>query len=249
MRPSLALIVLSTLLVVPSAARAQCRFPVATTGHALTYRFRPELTPDGLVLHVTVEFQAGVTGTDELAVPAQWAGETLHALTNLRALTADASIEDGPNTDAKILQTLANRPVQISYDLKNDWVGPLIHPRQFHPVLMPEYFEFTGSNALVRPRRDDSATDRLLSSRQGDSGVAVSPRSKRIVWGEFREVTDHVGMPGRCAFSVTGTRPFLGSDRFRLPLNCTWPHAHRPAAAGRRAGSWASSYLRRFIVR
>jgi predicted metalloprotease with PDZ domain len=157
MRPPLALIALSTLLVVPSAARAQCRFLAASAGHALTYRFQPEVTPDGLVLHVSVEFQAGATGTDELAVPAHWAGETLQALTNLRALTAGASIEDGPNTDAKILHAVANRPVQISYDLKKDWAGPLIHPRQFHPVLTPEYFEFTGSNALVRPKRDDGA--------------------------------------------------------------------------------------------
>ncbi len=37
----------------------------------------------------------------------------------------------------------------IAYDLKKDWTGPLVNPMQFHPVLMREYFEFTGSNALV----------------------------------------------------------------------------------------------------
>jgi predicted metalloprotease with PDZ domain len=145
------------LLFVPSVAGAQCRFPAGSTGHALTYRFQPEVTPDGLMLHVTVEFQAGATGTDVLAVPAHWAGETLRALTNLRAVTTGASIEDGPNADAKILHAAANRPVQLRYDLKKDWTGPLINPKQFHPVLMPEYFEFTGSNALVRPQRDDAA--------------------------------------------------------------------------------------------
>jgi predicted metalloprotease with PDZ domain len=158
MRRPLALIVLSTGLVMPSAARAQCRFPAASTEHALTYRFQPDVSPDRLVLHVTVEFQAGATGTDELAVPAHWADEILHALTNLRTATTGASIEDGPNPDTKILHATANEPVQVSYDLKKDWTGPLINPFQFHPVLMPEYFEFTGTNALVRPKRDDSAT-------------------------------------------------------------------------------------------
>jgi len=154
-RPSIALIVLTLLPAVPSIARAQCRFPASRAGQALTYRFQAEVTPDGLVLHVTVEFQAGATGTTVLAVPTHWAGETLRALTNLRAVTTGASIEDGADADAKLLHAEANRPVQVSYDLKKDWDGPLVNPKQFHPVLTPQYFEFSGNNALVRPQRDN----------------------------------------------------------------------------------------------
>jgi predicted metalloprotease with PDZ domain len=148
---------MSLLLAVPSVARAQCRFPDGSTGRALTYRFQPDVKPDGLVLHVTVEFQAGSTGMDALTVPTHWAGETLQALTNLRTVTTGASIEDGPDASTRLVRANANQPVQLSYDLKKDWNGPLVNPKQFHPVLMPEYLEFTGSNALVRPQRDDGA--------------------------------------------------------------------------------------------
>jgi predicted metalloprotease with PDZ domain len=152
------LIVLGALLIMPSAARGQCRFPTANTGRALTYRFQPDITPNGLLLHVTLEFEAGSGGTEALTVPTHWAGETLHAMTNLRALSSGASLEDGPATDTKILHAVPNRLVIIAYDLQKDWMGPLVHPMQFHPVLMPEYFEFTGSNALVRPRLDEEVS-------------------------------------------------------------------------------------------
>jgi predicted metalloprotease with PDZ domain len=155
--PPLALAVLSGLLITPSAAQAQCRFPTETPGRAVTYRFQPEVTPDGLVLHITLEFEMGASETVELAVPAQWAGEALHAVTNLRTLSGGASLEEGPAADTKTLHAPAYQPVVIGYALKRDWTGPLVHPMQFHPVLLREYVEFTGSNALVRPKLDDGA--------------------------------------------------------------------------------------------
>jgi predicted metalloprotease with PDZ domain len=123
----------------------------------ITYRFQPEVTPGGLVLHVTLEFQAGASGTETLVLPTHWAGETLHAVANLRGISKGARLEDGQDADTKILHSPAHRPVVIGYDLKKDWTGPLVNPIQFHPVLMPEYVEFTGSNALVAPRLDNGA--------------------------------------------------------------------------------------------
>ena len=49
--------------------------------------------------------------------------------------------------------------VVIEYDLQKDWNGPFVHPLQFHPIITPDYFEFTGTNALVQLRLDDSALE------------------------------------------------------------------------------------------
>ena len=137
------------LLFSPLVSRAQCHFPMSNT-RTITYRFRPELTPEGLLMHVTVEFKAERTGTETLTLPIEWAGQKLHAMNNLHVESKGGKLDDGPELGTKILHAPANRPVVIGYDLKKDWNGPLVGPMQFHPVLMPEYLEFTGSNALVR---------------------------------------------------------------------------------------------------
>lgn len=73
----LALMAISVLLGTPDAIRAECQFSVTRTERSITYRFQPEVTPGGLLLHVTLEFQAGADGRDTLLLPTHWAGEAL----------------------------------------------------------------------------------------------------------------------------------------------------------------------------
>ena len=70
-------------------------------------------------------------------------------MANLRSGSADVRLEIDPDGGSGVLRGEPNRSATLTYDLKKDWTGPLVHPRQFHPVLMPEYFEVTGQNALV----------------------------------------------------------------------------------------------------
>jgi predicted metalloprotease with PDZ domain len=125
----------------------------------VTYRFLPEATGSDFVLHIALEFQVGPKGVEEIALPLQWAGETLHAVTNLRVISDGIVLADSSES-VKQLRGGAGRPVILTYDLKRDWVGPLTNPKQFHPVVMPEYFEFNGDNALVRPVFDAGQTVR-----------------------------------------------------------------------------------------
>src|SRR5260221_14431818 len=74
-------------------ARAECRFANSRAGATWTYRFRAESGPDGLVLYVTAQFPLGSNGAVSLQLPARWAGETLHAMTDLRAASADDQLE------------------------------------------------------------------------------------------------------------------------------------------------------------
>jgi len=124
---------------------------------ALTYAFQPEVTPAGAVLHVTLTFQGNAQGTEEIRLPSHWAGQTLRAMNNLRAVSTGTTITESESADNRIVRYQPNQSVILGYDLIKDWTGPLVSPMQFHPVIMPEYFEINGNNSLVSPKLDDQA--------------------------------------------------------------------------------------------
>ncbi|MGB8031016.1 MAG: hypothetical protein WCF30_15290 [Terracidiphilus sp.] len=78
---------------------------------------------------------------------------------SLRAVSEGASLEGGVDDSSVKVHGPANHSVVVEYDLQRDWSGPLVNPLQFHPVLMPQYLEFTGSNALVRLDLPDQALE------------------------------------------------------------------------------------------
>ena len=129
---------------------AQCRFPADTTGRLLTYTFNASVTPAETVLHITLEFKGGSKGTEEIEAPTEWAGEALHGIINLRA------ISKGTVIDGSTVRYRPNRPVVLAYDVVKDWTGPFNHPLQFHGVVLPEYIEINGDNALVHPKLEDA---------------------------------------------------------------------------------------------
>ena len=153
------LVLASTVLALQTSVNdmfAQCRFQHSEE-RTLTYRFVPEPVAGGLVLHVTVEFQSSAGGSDTLIVPNAWASETLHAITELHAVSPHTTLEQGADAHLRIVRSSPNRPAVITYDLRKDWNGPFVAPLQFHPVITPEYLEFNGNNALVRLQLPDGS--------------------------------------------------------------------------------------------
>jgi predicted metalloprotease with PDZ domain len=136
------------------ATCGQCSFSASSTGKPLKYVFEPVVTDGKLIMHVTMEFQGGRTGTAELELPSDWAEQShLEAeVTSLTALSADIVVHDTARPNIKNVRFSPNRAVIVSYDLVKDWNGPLEYPKQFRAVLEPEYFEFTTQNALVHPK-------------------------------------------------------------------------------------------------
>ena len=116
----------------------------------VTYRFDPDVKPDGTTLHVSLEFLEGSTGAETLSLPTQWAGETLHAMSSLRVTSPGATLDGEAAAADRIVHAAPGAPVRVEYDLTKDWTGPFKHPLQFHPIITPQYLEFTGNNALVR---------------------------------------------------------------------------------------------------
>jgi predicted metalloprotease with PDZ domain len=108
---------------------------------------------------MTLEFVEGPTGSDTLELPAEWAGQTLHSFSVLRVTSEGASLDGGSGSAEQTVHAAPGTPVRIAYNLTKDWTGPFRHPLQFHPILTPDYLEFTGSNALVRLKLADTEAE------------------------------------------------------------------------------------------
>jgi predicted metalloprotease with PDZ domain len=130
---------------------AQCRFPTQGAGRLLAYTFNASVTPARTVLHITLGFKGGSKGTEEIEVPTEWAGKKLHGIINLRALSKVTVIA------GSTVHYPRNHPVVLTYDMVKDWTGPFNHPMQFHGVVLPEYIEINGDNALIHPKAEDAA--------------------------------------------------------------------------------------------
>lgn len=141
-----------------SVLSAQCRFSAAGS-RQVTYRFMPEVAAGTSTLHVSLEFAEGPTGVETLAVPTQWAGETLKSVSALQVTSDGAALEGEPGAAERVVHAAPGTPIKVTYDLSKDWTGTFKHPLQFHPIVMPQYVEFTGSNALVRLELPDRETE------------------------------------------------------------------------------------------
>jgi predicted metalloprotease with PDZ domain len=195
MRSSFVLAGLSLVLVMSCTLDAQCRFAKSAAQTAITYRFQPESGSDGLLLHITMEFNSGANGTQTLLLPTHWAGESLHSIANLHVISQGASLADTPGSNSKTVHAKPDRLIRVDYDLQKDWAGPLIHPMQFHPVLMPTYMEFTGSNALVA----------LDVDRNARETANFDWKKLPVSWSLATSFGDTTTTNNRCQ-SFTGTR-------------------------------------------
>src|SRR5215469_11081509 len=118
---------------------AQCRFPADGTGRVLAYTFEPTVTTASTTLHVNLRFRGGPDAEEELEVPTEWAGEKLHGVINLHALSSDTILVDTASPGTKLIRHVPNQEVVLAYDVVKDWTGRFIHPAEFHGVLLPEY--------------------------------------------------------------------------------------------------------------
>jgi predicted metalloprotease with PDZ domain len=234
-RSFVAAVVCGVILTCAVDSQAQCRFADSQTNATWTYRFQAESGTDGLVLHTTAQFPLGPSGVLSLQLPVHWAGETLHAMTNLRTRSADARLEVDATGGSGVLRGKPNGSATITYDLRKDWTGPLVNPLQFHPVLMPEYFEFTGSNALVFQQLDTPAKKDAITTAQFDFDQLPSSWAVATSFGAGSSSADRCQVATASASEIV--RALFAAGDFRL----------RQFSIGRRAavlairGTWTFS--------
>ena len=159
-------------------AQAECRFAASRAAATWTYRFRAESGPDGLVLHVTAQFPLGSNGAVSLQLPVHWAGETLHAMTNLRTASADEQLEVSATGESAVLHGEPNGLSTITYDLKKDWAGPLVNPLQFRP----------GEDLDRYPRTLDD--DLAMCAQEGVRAVFAPPAAEMYPGGPPQVTVD-----------------------------------------------------------
>jgi hypothetical protein len=120
----------------------------------LRYTFTQHFATSGPSLHVVLTFQGLEAGNSKLILPTTWAGqrELFNAIHNLKSEDSSTAIKTGDSDGERILQYPPNRMVRISYDLVNDWTGPLRHPKEFRVVVQDTHAVFNGQNGLVHPQ-------------------------------------------------------------------------------------------------
>ena len=130
-------------------AYAECRFKEPTSD-TVTYRVSSEATTSGRLFMVSMTFRVEAGLPTKIEVPSNLIGE-------LRLATPGADLERDPSSGEVTVSTPKSSVVTLSYTLRNSWSGPLVHPHEFQPVILPQYAEITGDKALVWRKRDQDA--------------------------------------------------------------------------------------------
>ena len=92
-----------------------------------------------LEIEMTFRVEAGVPA--EVDIPSE-------LISDLHLEGSKADLKDGPS-GTKTITAPTSGLVSLSYSLRNGWTGPLVHPHEFQPVILPQYTELTGDKALV----------------------------------------------------------------------------------------------------
>ena len=127
---------------------AQCRFANQNSEPTLTYRFESTAELASSALTVTLEFKGNAAGQEEIELPSHWDGQAI------RTLSSGTTVSTGELPKSVEVRFPPDHEVTLSYRLANNWTGPFHSPLQFHPVVMPTYFEINGGNGLIHPKVD-----------------------------------------------------------------------------------------------
>ncbi len=147
-----------TVMVVAAGVRGdrasggQCRFKHAGSSDAVTYRVSLENALPGVQLKIRMSFHVEAGVPVAVDVPSD-------LISDLHVEDSKADLRDGSSGE-KVVTAPVSRIVSLSYNLRNGWAGPLVHPHEFQPVIHPEYLEVTGDKALVSLSRSPDALTR-----------------------------------------------------------------------------------------
>lgn len=141
-------------LLLSCVLRCAAASPAASQPRDLRFTFDLH---DPAHIHVTLDLVHNRPGPEVLLLPSHWAGQTelYRAVSHLQITSPQPNIDPAlaPTADPALwlLHTRSPGPVTITYDLAQDWSGPLRHPFEHRAILRPDLFEFNGENGLVTP--------------------------------------------------------------------------------------------------
>lgn len=132
------------------ALHAQCQFKNTASASAVTYRFSSDESTSGRRLLVTMSFRVDAGAPTTVKVPSD-------LIDDLHIVTTGAAVKRDSASGETMVSTLKSGIVTLAYTLRNGWSGPLVHPHEFQPVILPQYVEVTGDKALVWRKQDREA--------------------------------------------------------------------------------------------
>jgi predicted metalloprotease with PDZ domain len=122
----------------------------------LSYAF--SVDTNAQVVHVTLKIKGSKSGTTTLELPDEWASEEklYHAVKNLKVSGKKANLEAVSDSVKRSVSHKPGADLTVSYDLKQDWDGPVVYPNNFRAVIQPDFFQFTGYALFVKPELQDN---------------------------------------------------------------------------------------------
>ncbi|MDE1156383.1 MAG: hypothetical protein PW735_11745 [Acidobacteriaceae bacterium] len=130
-------------------AFAACHFRNAASDNAVTYRFALDETPSGRRFLITMTFRVKANTPTTIEIPSE-------LISDLHVTSPGAKLKNTSDGDM-VVSASKSGLVTVSYTLRNGLSGPLVHPREFQPVILDQYAEITGDKALIWRKDDDQA--------------------------------------------------------------------------------------------
>ncbi|HEX6279151.1 MAG TPA: hypothetical protein VFZ49_03960 [Pyrinomonadaceae bacterium] len=114
------------------------------------------IEPTGTTYQVAVTFDGDADGTTNIRLPDEWGGQgdLYKAIRNL-SVSKGASLSD---TDKPLIKTVTHSPsekITITYELAQDFQGPLKNEVRYRPVTDANYIHWIGTTVWVLPEWDD----------------------------------------------------------------------------------------------
>lgn len=114
--------------------------------------------PAGSAFRVSIAFNGEADGTTTIILPNEWGGQReLHKAIRNVWVSKDATLAD---TDKPFVKTVSHKPGQkviVTYEIAQDFQGPLKNAVRCRPVTDASYLHWIGNTVWVLPEWDDQA--------------------------------------------------------------------------------------------
>ncbi|RYY90127.1 MAG: hypothetical protein EOO11_23600, partial [Chitinophagaceae bacterium] len=126
---------------------------------ALRYSFTYDTLLAKPRMLVTVSFRGDSSGHTELLLPDAWASqkELYKAVSHLEAVTPGVRIDTTADPTRRMLQHAPGAELTLAYELRQDWSGSFVYPKNYRAVLQRTWMQSTGYALLVKPSWDKDA--------------------------------------------------------------------------------------------
>lgn len=167
----------------------------------LSYVVEPIVKGESSELRVSLTFKGDSSGTTRLLLPLEWSHgvELYKAITNLRSLSEDVTVEDTNEPHVKIVHHRPHQRVYLTYEVVSQPPGTQLTVALYHnPVIRSSYFYVIGHALWVYPEMPGTTPLRVaLDWKNIPNGWALinsfgisEPRQKvKATLNEFRKGT------------------------------------------------------------